>query len=416
MVRTLFLLGIVSFGFIASTLIMYTLITPLEVDDIRSAGHLIVHEVLNKADQTSRPQLLHTLTPFLSTNVELLDQSALADHHHDTPNLVYMMQPSGLFGAQIFTRFTDGSGGLKIGPVTRLRPITLRKIPLGLMMGTIFSVMLIGWTTLNFSKITRISTALGAGDLSVRAGQTYGPAKNLVDAFNQMADRLELMVRERDELIQAVSHELGTPLSRLRFQLHLLDESLTEPASSILSGRIEGMQQQLDELDGLIGDAMIVVESNEAPLHLQEIDLISVIHHFGELITANDVESKLNVEVFIPDSVSLTVDPKSFGRVIDNLLRNASRYAKSKIEIRVEVVAHFVEISVEDDGPGIPKEDHEKVLKPFVRLEAHRGRETGGAGLGLAIVDRSLRRHRGEVHITQSHLGGAKLLARWPTQ
>ena len=84
------------------------------------------------------------------------------------------------------------------------------------------------------------------------------------------------------------------------------------------------------------------------------------------------------------------------------------------IEIHVEAKEAFVEISVEDDGSGIPEEDREKVLKPFVRLESHRSRTSGGAGLGLTIVDRSLRRHRGELQIMQSHLGGAKMLTRWP--
>jgi signal transduction histidine kinase len=274
--------------------------------------------------------------------------------------------------------------------------------------------LLIGWTTFNFTKIAKISKALGAGDLGVRISPMYGPARDLVDAFNQMADRVEMMVRERDELIQAVSHELGTPLSRLRFQLHLLDESLPSSESTKVSDRIEGMQEQLNELDALIGDAMILVESNEVPLKSKEIDLVSVINHFGELTTANDLDSKLTVDVYTPEPLSLTVDPKIFGRVIDNLLRNASRYARAQIEIHVEVTTHFIEISVEDDGPGIPKEDREKALKPFVRLDAHRSRNSGGAGLGLAIVDRSIRRHQGDIKITQSHLGGAKMLTRWP--
>ena len=229
-----------------------------------------------------------------------------------------------------------------------------------------------------------------------------------------MAERVERLVRERDELLQAVSHELGSPLARLRFQLELLTGDARGDAPT--NERLNAMADQVDELDQLVEDLLRWVQSDESAMRCETFDAVAPLAHLAELAELDaGSDTEVSVEVDAPAEVTLVADPRLYQRAVGNLLRNAVRYAAQKVRLHV-VDDQDVVVRVEDDGPGIPVEDRERVLEPFTRLGADRDRRAGGAGLGLAIVQRIVSSHGGRVAIGESVMGGAEVTLMWPKQ
>ncbi|MDX2088662.1 MAG: ATP-binding protein [Kofleriaceae bacterium] len=313
--------------------------------------------------------------------------------------------------------FRDGQAGLIIGPVDPVIPVGVR--PVGLVFGLALVPLiatLIGWRiSRQLKKIDEASRALGAGNLGARVKNPTGPSSELAASFNDMAERIERLIRERDELIQAVSHELGSPLARLRFQLELLADSRGEGQSSADAARLEAMAHQVDELDQLVEDLLRWVQSDQDAVRCEEFDAAGPLANLAELAQLDAPETKsIAVELDAPTSVMLRADPRSYQRAVDNLLRNAVRYASTRVLLRLRLEDSSVVVSVEDDGPGIPESERQRVVEPFIRVGPDRDRRTGGAGLGLAIVTRIMRAHGGKLVIDDSPLGGARLALYFP--
>ena len=215
----------------------------------------------------------------------------------------------------------------------------------------------------------------------------------------------------RDELVQAVSHELGSPLSRLRFHMALLEDEPSEKHEE----RLRVMNHELDMLDELVAELLGYVQSDELALDLTAFDPARALTDLAELAVLDAHEDRgIEVKLDLQEDVIVYADPRHFQRAIENLLRNATRYASAQVLIELSRDGTNLHVTIHDDGPGIPEEFWEKVMLPFVRLEADRGRKTGGVGLGLAIVGRILQRHGGSVTIGTSPLGGAAFRTSWP--
>jgi len=261
-------------------------------------------------------------------------------------------------------------------------------------------------------KIEHANEALARGELSARVQNDEGPSAELAASFNSMAERIERLVRGRDELVQAVSHELGSPLARLRFHVEFLNAEQDEEKRRV---RLEQMTNELDELDELVSELLGYVQSDDLEVDASRFDAATPLEHLLELVeleTGFDKELELSLDV--PDEAWVLADQRLFQRAVENILRNAARHAAHRVSLRYDEDAEVVRIVVEDDGPGIDEELREKVLRPFVRLEADRARKTGGVGLGLAIVHRIMQRHGGRIVIGQSELGGASVTLEWP--
>ncbi|MEO0601614.1 MAG: ATP-binding protein [Myxococcota bacterium] len=258
--------------------------------------------------------------------------------------------------------------------------------------------------------VERATDALATGELGVRVTNDDGPAHELSQRFNAMADRIERLIRSRDELVQAVSHELGSPLSRLRFHLELLDEVGTEARVD----RLLAMTRELDALDELVAELLTFVQAADRRIDRTTFDPAQGLADLAELARLDQPDERpLSIDVVIPSGVRLYADRRLFFRAVENLIRNAVRHATSRV--RVEAFAHpgAVEVWVDDDGPGIPEPLRSRLTEPFARLDTDRGRETGGVGLGLAIVHRILERHGGQLEVTDSPFGGARFVCRW---
>lgn len=383
-------------------------------DKVRRDGVFLAYELLEQTPEPSRTSRLRTLQQHVAVDLALISLAELERRigRPGAPGEGIAYRKSARH-AWYFIVFKDGSSALAAGPVNPMRPRGV--VPIGLLLAIVLLPVVAGTVAFRLGrrvlKVQRANQALAVGDLSVRVDDDNGAPDELVASFNSMAERIELLIQSRDELVQAVSHEFGSPLARLRFHVELL-ENVSEVKRT---ERIQAMDHELDALDDLVAELLQCVQSDDLELDCQNFDPKQGLADLAELVRHEFPDHRMvHVNLELPPDIHVFADQRLFLRAVENLLRNAVRHAHGNVLLEVTKEAEQVCLAVHDDGPGIPEALRDKVVGPFFRLQADRGRKMGGVGLGLAIVARITKRHRGHLVITTSPLGGAKVATAWP--
>jgi two-component system OmpR family sensor kinase len=245
-------------------------------------------------------------------------------------------------------------------------------------------------------RMARVAAAVDAGDLSMRAGPipARGEVRVLSDAFDHMLDRLERTFKRQRDFVSDASHELRTPLSVLRAQVELLARETDGHR------RDEGtatLLRRLDELDRLVGD-MLTLASAEAG-QLIEPRPIDLRDFFDDLRRDLPLFGERHFQLQAADG-TLRADPDRLTQVLRNLVRNAVTHTSAGDQILISARGsnRHLEISVSDNGPGIPPDQLEHIFERFYRLDQSRSRDDGGSGLGLAIARAITEAHAGSIH------------------
>lgn len=297
-----------------------------------------------------------------------------------------------------------GGGRLSVGlPHERIGPRPLHALLVSLAGGMLLSLAAAWWlarrTTRPLQRLEQAVTSLGRGQTPERLPET-GPREiaALSRRFNEMTKQVEELLAARTVLLAGVSHDLRTPLARLRLAV----EMLVRRPSPQLAAQVEG---DIEAMDRLIGDVLTLARG----LGHEAVQRV-VLSDFCEKLVQSIPGAADTVQVEIAD-VALDVPPGALRRILANLLENALRYGGGQpVSLRAEVQDGRCRIGVLDRGPGIPPDELETVYRPFYRLEASRSVNTGGSGLGLAIV-RQLAMAQGWQASLQAREGGG--LAAW---
>jgi two-component system osmolarity sensor histidine kinase EnvZ len=252
--------------------------------------------------------------------------------------------------------------------------------------------------------IRRLAVAADAFGKGQEAPPDFKPegaleVRQAAHAFLVMRERIQRQIEQRTELLAGVSHDLRTPLTRMRLGLALLPES--EEVKDLLSdiSEMEVMiSGYLDFARGQGGEAEVTADLSRI---LSEIAQNA---RRGGLLVAEDIA---------PD-LSLRLRPGEIRRCVDNLVANARRYGKGRIWLSAHKLGKRIEIAVEDDGPGIAADRLEDVFRPFVRMEDSRNPDTGGVGLGLTIARDIARGHGGDIRLAKSPHGGLRAVIGLP--
>jgi two-component system, OmpR family, sensor kinase len=251
-----------------------------------------------------------------------------------------------------------------------------------------------------------VTTVLPDGNISQNQVSKSSLVAPIAVSLNSMRIQIANLIQSQRELSGAVAHEFRTPLARLKFALGMLDDSQDEMFTN--------MRKDVLELEKLVQEMLdfSATEAQMPNLHFCEIPLTSICHNLVDKLRQSHLQN-LNVNVYGGEE-QLMGDGHFVERAIENLLLNASRYATSCINIKVEVLKDVIQVSVEDDGKGVKQELCDKIFEPFYRPDEARDRTQGGAGLGLAIVKRVMQWHRGTCKVSQSTMGGAKFSLLFP--
>lgn len=212
-------------------------------------------------------------------------------------------------------------------------------------------------------------------------------------AFNKMADSLAELDAERTLILAGVSHDIRTPLARLRLAVEMLPE---KEAGYLKSGMIE----DISDMDNIIHQFLDFVRGAEGePVQMIDINALLQALHDRQARAGRDLVIQLSPTYVIP------VKPLAMQRLLDNLVGNAYNYGGGQVRVTSKITADYVVISVLDSGPGIPETHLKKLLKPFERLDTARS-NAGGSGLGLAIADRIAKLHHGKLELLNRPEGG----------
>jgi len=248
-------------------------------------------------------------------------------------------------------------------------------------------------------KLAEAADAFGKGR-DVPDFKPYGAreVRQAANAFLIMRERLQRQIQQRTEMLAGVSHDLRTPLTRMKLQLAFLGN--TQEAKDLASDVAE-MEQMVEEY---LAFARGEGTEQAVPVNLPDllVDVVEAAQRNG-----NDVTLKTK------GAMKLTLRPNGFRRCLTNLIANAARFGTS-VQLQAQRKPHFVEITVDDDGPGVPEDKREEVFRPFYRLDNNRGLGTGSSGLGLTIARDVVRGHGGDIQLTDSPLGGLRVLIRLP--
>jgi two-component system, OmpR family, osmolarity sensor histidine kinase EnvZ len=219
-------------------------------------------------------------------------------------------------------------------------------------------------------------------------------------AFNEMASDIEALNRERALLLAGVSHDLRTPLARLRLSIEMLDQTDAESKSA--------MNQDIEDMDAIVGQFLDFARDEQSE-QVAAADLNDVVR---AACAAYDKRGK-PVAPELGALPPLALRPLAIKRLLNNLFENAWRYGAPPVGVRTSADTHNVYLSVLDRGPGIRTEDMQRLLQPFTRASIARG-DGGGSGLGLAIVDRIARMHGGSVQLLPREGGGLEARVTLP--
>ena len=262
---------------------------------------------------------------------------------------------------------------------------------------------------------------LASGNLGARAVETKRADEiaELVHDFNRMAERLEALLNSQKQLISDISHELRSPLARLSVALGLARQRAGEDASKALD-RIE---LEADRLNEMIGKLLTLarLESGEPPAEPSPVRILELLQ---DVVADADFEAHsrdCSVKLVQAEDCTTVGNPELLRSAFENVVRNAVRYtaAASEVEIRLNCQTQngsgsLAVITVKDHGPGVPDEEIGNLFRPFYRLDAARERQTGGAGLGLAIAERAVRLHQGSITARNAPGGGLVVEIRLP--
>ncbi|NNU80605.1 two-component sensor histidine kinase [Halovulum dunhuangense] len=224
------------------------------------------------------------------------------------------------------------------------------------------------------------------------------------NAFLSMRARIERAIEQRTLMLSGVSHDLRTPLTRMKLTLALADD-MPEAAE---------MNRDLNEMERML-DAFLAFAKGDQMEEMQEVDLPGLIAELAEQAARSGILLETSVQVETPGAATMPLREAAIRRALTNLVNNAARHA-SRVRLTLRLTQRAANFIVEDDGPGVPEDKREEVMRPFTRLDTARNQDKGaGVGLGLAIAQDVARSHGGALDLSDSpDLGGLRCVFRIP--
>jgi signal transduction histidine kinase len=269
------------------------------------------------------------------------------------------------------------------------------------LVGGIAAVMILGVGAMRLITRPIASLASAAEELGRGARPGDVPEAGLDEvrqaarAFNRMQHRIRRMIEDRTQMIAAISHDLRTPITRLRLRAEFVEDAEEQ----------QKMLADLDQMEAIIRSTLAFAREDADTEPTSPVDVRALLEEVAE--------SHPPARLTTREPCTLRARPVALRRCFNNLVENAVRYGGSA-EIAVRDLPDAVEVTVDDAGPGIPEDRLQDVFRPFVRLEESRNRDSGGAGLGLAIARSVVLAHGGAIVLSNRPAGGLRALVRLP--
>jgi signal transduction histidine kinase len=314
---------------------------------------------------------------------------------------------SGHQQSYVYSRLTQGDGVIMIGPIMGFNPLPLSSMVLMMLMGLLITAL--SAYLLVFSIERRVkSIQHGVNEFSKaptqlpKLDEEADVIGRLAWSINSMSFRIYRLLSDQKQIIQAISHELRTPMSRMKFRLQVLEEEALSKAGEKAT---QGMRRDIDEVNELIQEAL-EFDRGSLEHQLKPVGLARLIGEIIQDLKDEFPQIQFDDSAVVTEAMSLQ-DSQQVKRLVKNIMQNACKYGGGRVMVQLlEQKKHWL-IKIEDDGPGIPDEMKLSIFSPFTRLETSRNKQTGGMGLGLAIADNIARLAGIDISVKDSPLGGA---------
>jgi signal transduction histidine kinase len=272
------------------------------------------------------------------------------------------------------------------------------------------------------SELRAATRALAGGNLHARIAPSVCRRSDELGGlgidFNAMAERMQSLLESQRRLLRDISHELRSPLTRLRVALDLAKES-ADSTSRRAHRRIELEAEKINEMIGNLLRLSRLETLADVP-DKSQIDLAKLVQQAADEATLEAVQNGRSVKVLHADSCTIVGNEDLLHGVLENLIRNAIRYTPEGTAVELDLSKQFIAgawhafLSVRDYGPGVPPGHLTDIFEAFFRVEDSRNRETGGTGLGLSIAQRAVHLHNGTIRAINMASGGLKIEVRLP--
>jgi len=214
--------------------------------------------------------------------------------------------------------------------------------------------------------------------------------------FDKMRKRITIHLNQRSEMLSGISHDLRTPLTRLKLQLAMLTQQ----------DLAKKMGDDIEEMERMLNEYLEFAQYQKS----EKTVLMNLNYVIKDIV--KKYEGK-QINLFLEENPEIDIRPNSMKRCLINLIDNALAYGQ-KIEIFTKKMMNSMVILIDDDGPGIPESEHQNVLKPFYRIDKSRGQNKLGVGLGLSIANDIIRSHGGNISLEKSPLNGLRVKVSLP--
>jgi two-component system OmpR family sensor kinase/two-component system sensor histidine kinase RstB len=279
-----------------------------------------------------------------------------------------------------------------------------------------FGVIIFIWLwpmSRDLEHLRKATKEFGQGNFDSKAPEAKSTMiAPMITSFNMMSSRIKRLIEAHKELTSAVSHELRTPLARTKFALQMLDSIKDDEKRAKYQQQITN---DVCELEELVNEMLIYAafENDKPELHFARTDLNELIK--AQIASHEQFVSSIELINNMPDTF-VSCDGHFIDRAVNNFISNAIKYGDDKVRVTLSLVDEHCQICVEDNGDGVAEEFKQVIFDAFSRGDQSRNRETGGFGLGLAIVVRIMEWHKGHASIGDSELGGASFTLTWPSK
>jgi len=416
--------------------------TMIETGERLCADHIaVIAHLINKAPSQDRAGLIDELKGSL-TEISLSDQPKVGDNHFDEDELSLMqaaLRPyfpqvghprlhvvhlqtdsdshlgfwrSALAGfphdraMQVSFQFDDGHwvnfDMAMVRDATLWSSHAVLSTVAMMIAVLVFGTLATGWIGRPLATFAAAADRLGR-DVNAPRLPEGGPreVRRAVAAFNEMQGRIRHFIEDRTGMLAAISHDLRSPITRLRLRTELLPEG---------EGR-DKMLRDLDEMEVMVASSLDFARDEAIDEASQTIDLAAML----AAICDNTTDIGLSAEFSWEGRLVCVCRPAAIKRALTNLIENAARYGH-EATVKAHCHGSAVEVVIEDRGPGIPEAEMEKVFSPFHRVEGSRNRKTGGIGLGLTVARSIVRAHGGDIRLENRKEGGLRVIVALPQE
>ena len=277
----------------------------------------------------------------------------------------------------------------------------------------LYCVLLIWFLSRRVRELEKVTLAFASGDFNARANTSSAKSVGTLNkSFNHMADKVSRLITTNRMLTNAVAHELRTPIFRLQWQADLLDSnSLNEQQQKYVKGIVE----DIDEMESMVEELLYYAKMERPNVEI-ETSSVALSIFTQSLLSGWQRDTPLSIKITDASSPKTTidVDPQLLRRALDNLMRNAMRYAKTQIVLELVETSEKLFICIHDDGCGVEEKHWPHLYDAFYSADQSRNKSISGCGLGLAIVKQIIELQKGKVSVSHSPYGGACFTINFP--